>query len=740
VALALGLSVFAGSTLVASLAPQSLFSASKTGNDSGPEGTYYELGTVFRANIAGHITHLRVYALASGRVIIPRGWRNSDNAVIAGPFAWTYGGASGWTNLDIPDVPIQANTDYTVAISTGGGGRNYPILAGDLAVAGGNGANLTHPAGAGVFTTEAGARPTHVFQSANYLRDLVFVAEPAVPPTNGPVQITEFLADNESGLQDDDGEFEDWIEIYNPSGTPVALGGYQLTAGTTNWTFPALTLGGQQFLVVFASGKNRTNPPAPLHTNFQLDRAGEYLALRDASNNLLSEFAPAFPPQRADYSAGRGTNGDLVYFLTPTPGTFNSGSFNGFVDDLELSVKRGFFTTPQQVALTTDTTNATIRYTLNGSTPTETNGILYTAPIPISSTTTLRARAIKPGFLPTEIHTGTYLFLTDVLQQSVASAQAYGWPAGPENGQEFRHGIKTNFAALYTTAQKLAALQQIPSISIVTDQRHLTDPATGFYVNPSGTGPSWERPVSIELVNPDGGAGFQEDCGIRIRGGQSSSTGFPKHSFHLFFRREYGAGKLHFPLFGSDGVDEFDTIDLRCEHGYAYADPYNYSDEFTAIRDVFCRDLWGAAGYASTRSRPYHLYLNGQYWGLYQTQAGARRIMAALTLAAHRRIRRNQSDRAAANHHQVASGDSTNWMRLWNGARAVAANPTDANCFALLGRNADGTPNPALPVLLDPGTRRLHAPALLHWPRRRATFGFVQLERPTISARSAATG
>src|SRR6185503_4509175 len=142
------------------------------------------------------------------------------------------------------------------------------------------------------------------------------------------------------------------------------------------------------------------------------------------------------------------------------------------------------------------------------------------------------------------------------------------------NGQEFRHGIKRAFAALYTTPQMLAALQEIPSISIVTDQRHLTDPVTGLYVNPSGTGLAWERPVSIELINPDGSAGFQEDCGIRIRGGQSSSTGFPKHSFHLFFKREYGAGKLRFPLFGSDGADEFDTLDLRCEHGYAYADPY----------------------------------------------------------------------------------------------------------------------------------------------------------------------
>ena len=257
-------------------------------------------------------------------------------------------------------------------------------------------------------------------------------------------------------------------------------------------------------------------------------------------------------------------------------------------------------------------------------------------------------------------------------------------------------------------------MQQIPSISVVTDQRHLTDPGTGFYVNAGGIGPAWERPVSVELINPDGSDGFQEDCGIRIRGGQSSSSGFPKHSFHLFFRRDYGAAKLRFPLFGDDGAGEFDTIDLRCEHGYAYADPYQYSDEFTAIRDVFCRDLWGATGYKSTRTRPYHLYLNGQYWGLYQTQERAQENYGSTYFGGEPEdydvIKATGLPQTVIEN---AAGDYNSWSNLWRGARAVAANPTDANYFALLGRNADGTRNPALPVLLD--SQELAAYMLLHY-------------------------
>ncbi|HXJ60397.1 MAG TPA: lamin tail domain-containing protein [Verrucomicrobiae bacterium] len=711
---ALGLAGLGQGVHAAAPVPQSLFPASKTGNDSGPEGTYYELGTIFRANVPGSVTQLRVYALATESGLhTARLWRNSDNTVVAGPFTWTYGGAAGWTNLDIPDVAILPNTDYTIAISTGAGGRNYPFLANDLAAAGGNGLNLSYPAGAGVFVTTAGTRPTQTFQNANYLRDVVFVAAGPPPATNGPVQITEFLAENESGLRDEDGDYSDWIEIYNPSAVPVALGGYQFLAGATNWTFPSMSLSGQEFLVVFASGKNRTNPAALLHTNFKLSSAGEYLALRDASNNVLSEFAPAYPPQRADYSAGREADGRMVYFQTPTPGFVNGDSFAGFVEDLALNVKRGIFSAPVQVVITNFTAGAVIHYTLNGATPTETSP-LYTGPLTLSATTTLRARAFKPGFRPTKTHTGTYLFFEDVLRQSLASAQAYGWPAGPINGQEFRHGIKANFAALYTTAQMLGALRQIPSISVVTDQPNLTDPSTGLYVNPSGIGPAWERPVSIELIQPDGSDGFQEDCGLRIRGGQSSTTGFPKHSFHVFFRRDYGAARLHFALFGQEAAAEFDTIDLRCEHGYAYADPYPYSDEFTAIRDVFCRDLWGVAGYASTRSRPYHLYLNGQYWGLYQTQERAQEDYGSTYFGGEPEdydvIKATGLPQTMIEN---AAGDFNAWSNLWRGARAVAANPTDANYFALLGQNADGTGNPALPVLLDP--HELAAYMLLHY-------------------------
>src|SRR5262245_38342904 len=185
-------------------AAESLFPAGQTGNDSGPEGTFYELGTIFRPTANGTVTHLRVYALASesgGHTA--RLWRNGTGTLIGGPYTWNYGGNAAWITFDNPDVPVLANTDYTVVVSTGGGsGRNYPFLAGDLATAGGNGAHLTYPASAGVFSTAAGVRPVSTFNGANYFRDIIFVPDPTEPPTNAPVRLNEILAENKAGLVD----------------------------------------------------------------------------------------------------------------------------------------------------------------------------------------------------------------------------------------------------------------------------------------------------------------------------------------------------------------------------------------------------------------------------------------------------------------------------------------------------------------------------------------------------------
>src|SRR3954451_6743570 len=95
-------------------------------------------------------------------------------------------------------------------------------------------------------------------------------------------RISEFMAANVTTLADEDGQFNDWVEIRNAGDAAGNLAGYRLTdnaALPSQWTFPSVSVPAGGHLVVFASGKTRTTPAATLHTNFSLNADGESLAL-----------------------------------------------------------------------------------------------------------------------------------------------------------------------------------------------------------------------------------------------------------------------------------------------------------------------------------------------------------------------------------------------------------------------------------------------------------------------------
>ena len=138
------------------------------------------------------------------------------------------------------------------------------------------------------------------------------------PAFSAPM-ISEFMADNRRSTIDDDDDRSDWIEIHNPDGSPANLNGWFLTddpAHKLKWRFPAVTIPARGYIVIFASGKNRTSGNAPLHTDFKLRKEGGYLALLNANSGVASEFSPSYPPQHEDVSFGKGnTKRDQVVLL-----------------------------------------------------------------------------------------------------------------------------------------------------------------------------------------------------------------------------------------------------------------------------------------------------------------------------------------------------------------------------------------------------------------------------------------
>lgn len=145
--------------------------------------------------------------------------------------------------------------------------------------------------------------------------------------------ITEFMAKNDSIIADEDGDYSDWIEIHNSATSGgVDLGGWSLTDDASDphkWSFQVGTyLSAGNFIAVFASDKDRSDPLGLLHTNFKLSGGGEYLALVRPDGSAATEFSPQFPQQYDDVSFGLAfplaTAGHQVYFTATTPGFANN--------------------------------------------------------------------------------------------------------------------------------------------------------------------------------------------------------------------------------------------------------------------------------------------------------------------------------------------------------------------------------------------------------------------------------
>jgi hypothetical protein len=149
------------------------------------------------------------------------------------------------------------------------------------------------------------------------------------PKIKPKLLISEIMADNTHTLRDKDGDYPDWIEIYNPSTTEtVSLLGWGLSddpRNKTQWTFPDVSVAPDGRIVVFASKKNLTNPTSELHTSFSLSASGEYLGLCMPDGKTMAyEFAPAYPALLPDVAFGIiGSNHQKQYLVIPTPGAAN---------------------------------------------------------------------------------------------------------------------------------------------------------------------------------------------------------------------------------------------------------------------------------------------------------------------------------------------------------------------------------------------------------------------------------
>lgn len=361
------------------------------------------------------------------------------------------------------------------------------------------------------------------------------------------------------------------------------------------------------------------------------------------------------------------------------------------VADTKFSVDRGFYTVPFTVSITSATAGAEIRYTTDGSPPSAVSGHLYTGPISIRRTTVLRAVATKPGLLPSDVDTQTYLFLSEILVQNQASAIQSGFPS-------YWAGVAADYAmdpriTGTNAGRMLNSLRSLPSVLVSTSISNLFDLTTGIYANPERSGLAWERPASVEWLDVHGRSEFQVDCGLRIQGGYFRARSVTqKHSFRLLFKAEYGAGKLRHDIFPErNAAKEFDTLVLRAgaNDGYSWNEAKD-TEQFT--RDEFGRRLQLAMGHPAPHGVFVHLYLNGLYWGMYNLTERPNEDFSAAYFGGL------PEEWDSINSGDVKNGD----LKAWNVFLELARQASDAaNYQKLQGNHPDGTRNPAYPIYFD---------------------------------------
>ncbi len=261
---------------------------------------------------------------------------------------------------------------------------------------------------------------------------------------------------------------------------------------------------------------------------------------------------------------------------------------SGQLTEIEFSVERGFYDNPFTVELIADDPSAIIRYTTNNTKPTTSSGTIYSGPINISSTTSIRAIAYTgAGAIPVETH--TYIFLDDIITASY---------------------METNITNSATYGPQMRdALLAIPTISLVS-----SDVSSNNSIDV-------EVETSVEMFFPDGRSAFQVHSGIQTWGG--SPTNLKKH-YRLEFKTIYGTPKLKYPVFDNDGYDypipavnEFNKLLLR--GGSQDGLNCEYCDESQAqyIRNRFIWDVQMEMGYPAPHGRYVHVYVNGEYMGQY---------------------------------------------------------------------------------------------------------------------------
>jgi gliding motility-associated-like protein len=383
---------------------------------------------------------------------------------------------------------------------------------------------------------------------------------------SGQVMINEYSGANVSTATDNFGDTPDWIEIYNSSSSSVSLAGYYLSdkiSNPTKWTIPAgVSVPANGFLKIWCSGRN-TVSGTNVHAGFSLTQTKpEAIAFSDPSGNIIDSMT--IKPNLSNHSRGRTPDGAATWgvFTTPTPGASNTSPKLEYATTPVMDIEAGFYAAAQTVTISSPDAGVNIYYTTNGSVPT-TSSTLYTGPVSISSTKVLRARAFSSN------------------------------PLVPASF------IKSNTYFINVT-------HTVPVVSIFGDQTMTL--LTGTQIFPE-TGLEYFDETKAIVAESDGEANEHGN----------DSWSYSQRGFDYISKDEFGYNyALNYKVFDIKPRKSFQRIIFKA----AANDNYPFQSGGAHIRDSYAHYLAqrGNLNLDARTWKPSIVYVNGQYWGVYDTR------------------------------------------------------------------------------------------------------------------------
>lgn len=367
--------------------------------------------------------------------------------------------------------------------------------------------------------------------------------------------INEVMNSNYSYMPQNQGNYYDWIELYNNSNNEINLKDYCLTNNTDTMCkskLPDVKLKSGEYYILIASGNSNLSNNSYTHINFKISET-ESIFLTSSDKVVDSMHVHNIP---IDYSYGRSGSYGFYYFSKPTPGSANKDGVMNVSFDVKPSKQAGIYKEAIEVELIG---NGTIYYTLDGSTP-NTYSHIYSSPLKIESTTVLKSRSYEEGMLPSKTTTATYLI-------------------NPEH--------KLNIISISISPSDLKNLHNNAWV-----EKYL-------------------KPCHLEYFDKEG-TGFSIPGALKLFGG--ATRGHPKKSYEVKFKKAYGKGSLEYKVFKNVDSSIFNSLVFRT----GSQDEMGTASQKTLIRDIVGTALVREYTSVDVQDYvPVALYLNGSYWGLY---------------------------------------------------------------------------------------------------------------------------